>query len=130
MNRFFPQPERSVPARILALDMDTWRLTDLPGAQIAQASFAELDAAVLARVAPDQILMPLLSPHHDAMAVVERLQALGYDKGITVIALNLPNGRMVEAELRALGPGARLTLLTSRPPPPLKTLPAPDPPNA
>ena len=86
--------------------------SDLPSGVVATARLAELDAALLARVRPDQVLLPLLSPGHDATAVVERLQAIGYAGLITVVAPRLPDAPMVEAELRALGPGPRLTLLT------------------
>lgn len=105
-------PDLAAPARILALDMHMSHLADLPAGVVALAGFAELDARLLAQVRPDQILMPLLSSGHDAFAVVERLQTIGYTGLITVVALHLPNARMVETELRALGPGKRLALLT------------------
>lgn len=101
-----------LPVRILALDLLMSLRADLPRGEITTATFAELDADLLAQLAPDQVLLPLLSPDHDATMVIERLQALGYTGLITVVSLPLPNARMVETELRALGPGARLTLLT------------------
>jgi len=96
---------------VLALDLPAPLVADLPAGAVVTARFADLDAALLARVRPEQVMLPLLSPDHDAMAVVERLQSLGYSGRITVVARHLPNARMVEAELRALGPGPRLTLL-------------------
>jgi hypothetical protein len=39
------------------------------------------------------------------------LQALGFGGAITVLSPRLPRPLLVEAELRALGPGHRLTLL-------------------
>ena len=112
MTLFPPSPEKPPEVRILALDMQATVPGDLPAGAVAIASFADLDAALLTRLAPDRIILPLLSPGHDATAVVERLQEIGYGGLITVVALKLPNARMVETELRALGPGPRLTLLT------------------
>lgn len=105
-------PPASLSERILALDMPAGPDSSVPAIVVATASFAEVDAALLARLRPDLILLPLMSSAHDATAVIEQLQALNYAGRITVVALRLPNARMVETELRSLGPGNRLTLLT------------------
>ncbi len=107
-------PARPDPApadRILAIDMLTGRGTDLPAGVVATARFADLDASLVARVRPDLVMLPLMSPGHDATAVIERLQAMGFAGRIVVVAVRLPNARMVESELRNLGPGMRLSLL-------------------
>lgn len=97
--------------RILALDMLSGGDTGLPPGLVTTARFAELDEALLARARPDLVMLPLLTPGHDATAVVARLQELGFAGRIVVVAVRLPNARMVEAELRSLGPGKRLSLL-------------------
>lgn len=103
-------PDR--PFILLALDMGASVALAVPGAVVERATFAALDAPLLSRIQPDQIMLPLLCPGHDASQVVERLEHLAYAGQITVIAPRLPKARMVEAELRALGPGPRLTLLS------------------
>jgi len=99
------------PRRILTLDIDLGAFPALPGETIEEGRFDALDAAWLARLSPDQVIVPLISAGQDATTVIERLQDLGYQGAIIVICPPLPNPRMVEHELRALGPGARLTLV-------------------
>jgi len=115
MTLSFVHPETRGPARTLALDLQPGLIAAVGEGIIEEAGFAQLDAGLLARVLPDRVLLPLLSVGHDAMAVVERLEQLGYRGQITVIAPSLPRARMVEQELQALGPGMRLTLLTPAP---------------
>ena len=75
-------------------------------------SFAELDAAFLARIQPSLLVLPLFAASYDAAVAVETLEALGYQGRIAVMAPDLPKPRLVERELQVLGPGARLVLVT------------------
>ena len=93
--------------------MMTFMVIALPARQVTAASFVDLDESLLARVRPDQIFLPRLSPAHDAIAVILRLEAMGYSGLITVVAPDLPDAGMVETGLRALGPGPRLALVTA-----------------
>ena len=103
-----PSPD---PPCILALDM---RLpTDAATPGLVHANSADLDAAMLARLQPARVILPLLAQGQDASEVIVRLEALGYVGLLTVIAPNLPNPQMVERELRRHGPGARLTVLSA-----------------
>ena len=102
------------PLRLLALDLPIPAPAEMSGTIMTTAGFAELTADLLARVRPDHVLAPLFSPGHDAIAIVERLEAIGYMGQITVLSRPLPDARMVQSELRALGPGPRLTLLVPR----------------
>ncbi len=104
-------PHPTPPARLLALDMLSTQSAELL-AGAAFASFSDLDAELLAQIQADEVIFPLVSRDHDAIVVVERLQELGFAGRITVLAPALPNAAMVQAELRALGPGTRLTLLS------------------
>jgi len=107
-------PPTSAPAlRVLVLDMLP-SLTALlpPGAVLTEAESDDLTATLLATLRPDRVLLPLMGRGHDAMQVIERLEALGYTGAITVLAPTLPHPRMVERELRSIGPGDRLILLT------------------
>lgn len=84
----------------------------IPLPRAVQHASADLSAALLARLKPERIVLPLFAPACDAMAVIERLEALGYRGLIVVIAPPLPKPALVERELRALGPGDRLVLVT------------------
>ena len=79
---------------------------------IQHFSFSDLDAAFLSAHGPSLVILPLFAASYDAMTAVERLEGLGYACRIAVLAPALPKPKLVEAELRGLGPGARLTLIT------------------
>lgn len=85
--------------------------TPLEG-RIVSLPLSRLDAAELARLAPDIISCALLSGKFDAIDVINRLGELDYTGQIVVIAECLPNPGLVERELRAFGPGLRLHLLS------------------
>ena len=76
-----------------------------------RVGFGAVDAGFLASVQPGFVIVPLFAAAFDAMMVVERLEALGYAGRIAVVAPALPKPALVEAELRGLGPGARLVLI-------------------
>ena len=98
---------------ILALDLQPALAALVPdGARVHEARFEALDSALLARLRPDRVLLPLMTPEHDAIQMIEQLCRLGYGGMIVVVAPPLPQPRMVERELRNLGPGQRLILLT------------------
>lgn len=82
----------------------------MPG--ITHMRFEDLTAQVLTARQPGLIVLPLFSAGYDATAAVEQLEALGYRGRITVLAPPLPRPALVERELRALGPGARLVLIS------------------
>lgn len=100
--------------RIVACDCEVFFGPNgpLPRTDILHISLDALDAAFLAAVAPGLVVLPLIAASHDAAAAVELLEALGYRGRITVLAPALPRPGLVERELRALGPGARLTLIS------------------
>ena len=84
----------------------------LPMTGVTHLALSDLTAQILSALAPSLIILPLFSSGHDAMTVIERLEDLGYGGRLTVLAPELPKPRLVERELRALGPGARLTLIS------------------
>ena len=102
---------RAVQRRVLALDCAV--VFDEAGAEgVTIAAFADLDAASLAEIAPELVVLPLFSVQQDATTMIEALMTLGYGGAISVMAPRLPDRAMVEAELRALGPGLRLRLVS------------------
>ena len=104
----------SETTRMLVVGLAQASRCSAEGAQ-AYVALAELDAASLARAAPDLILCALFAADlaaADAFALVERLQNLRYRGQILVICPPMPNPVMIERELQALGPGSRLTLIS------------------
>lgn len=100
--------------KVMALDCEMLLGSDgpLPMTEVIHLRFADLTAALLAETGTTLILLPLIAPHYDAATAVERLQALGYAGKLTVLAPELPRPKLVERELRNLGPGTRLTLIS------------------
>lgn len=100
--------------RILALDcarvLAPRGPIPLPGA--VHHLFAHLDADLLADLMPSVVVTRLFAGYYDAVSVIERLAELDYTGRIFVIAPALPRPHLVEHELRAAGPGARLMLVT------------------
>lgn len=81
-------------------------------AGITHVEIEALTARILSALQPELVVLPLFGPVHDAASYIERLQELGYDRRITVLAPPLPRPALVERELRDLGPGARLVLIS------------------
>ena len=100
--------------RVVALDCAALLGADgpFPITGVLHSRLADLDAAFLAEHQPGLMIMPLFAAGYDAMAATERLQDLGYVGRIAVLAPSLPKPRLVEAELRAIGPGDRLSLIS------------------
>ena len=102
---------RAVERRVLALDCAVF-FDEERADGVTIAAFADLNAGYLAQIAPELVVLPLFSIRQDAMTMVEALMVLGYGGAISVMAPRLPDRAMVEAELRALGPGLRLRLVS------------------
>lgn len=81
------------------------------GGRMVVMPLSALDAGLIARLDPETVIFPLIAAGFDALQVIDRLAALGYDGLACVMAPRLPNRRMVEAELRSHGPGLRIALL-------------------
>ena len=82
----------------------------LPG--VTHCQFNVLTRALLQDLAPTTVVMPLFSADLDALAMVEVLEEFAFRGRILVIAPPLPRPQLVERELRALGPGPRLLLVS------------------
>jgi hypothetical protein len=100
--------------QVIALDCELLLGQDSPhsGATVTHLRFADLTADLLASTRASLIILPLFAPSYDAMTAVETLEDLGYAGKLTVLAPALPKPRLVERELRAIGPGPRLTLVS------------------
>ncbi|MBC7479830.1 MAG: hypothetical protein H7317_17365 [Pseudorhodobacter sp.] len=74
----------------------------------------ELDTDLLGLTAASCVILPLFTLGYDAMTAVELLEDLGYGGRIVVLAPPLPKPAVVEQELRQMGPGTRLILISTR----------------
>lgn len=79
---------------------------------IVMARSAIVDRALLARVCPECIVIPLLGPTFDATQMLTRLVGFGYRGHVCAVTPPLPAPKMVEAELRAVARGMDLDLVT------------------
>jgi len=100
--------------RSIALDCELFFGPDGPLqlTGITHLTTEALTARVLSDLRPELVILPLFGPVHDAASAIERLQELGYQQRIAVLAPPLPRPALVERELRDLGPGERLVLIT------------------
>jgi len=90
----------------------------LAGASVMTTHLQALTSAVLRTADPDLVICALMAQSADdsgadVVALIEKLQSLGYGGRIAVLCPYLPRPDLVQAELRALGPGARLTLIAA-----------------
>lgn len=76
----------------------------------------DLDAALIARVAPRAVVFALFAAQNDALAVLGRLAKAGHTGRIFALSPPLPNPRMVERELKGRFPDLRLRILQILPP--------------
>lgn len=109
-------PVLTEQGRLLVVGLRTGPAADGAAAPaVPYLAVSQLDAAALHKAAPDLILCALFAADlaaGDAFALVERLEALQYRGRILVICQGMPQPRMIEAELQALGPGPLLTLIS------------------
>ena len=115
--RNIPDSGLPLPAEgAVVLALDCFSLLDatgpLPMIGVVHRRYSALGPALLIELQPTRIILPLFAADYDAVAAIELLQRLQFAGQITVIAPNLPRPRLVESELRALGPGARLSLIS------------------
>ena len=107
-------PLTSLGGPVLAMDCAELFGPDGPleSTGLIHVSFTMLTADFLASVQPAWVIVPLFATTHDATTAIAQLAAIGYGGRIAVLAPPLPKPRLVEQELRALGPGARLVLIS------------------
>lgn len=84
-----------------------------PDGQIFTLPFAALNAAELARIAPDQVVFPLFSASLDAIVILTRLHDLGYCGRCIVLTPRLPKPHLIAAELRGYSGAMQVELLAS-----------------
>lgn len=86
-----------------------------PGGRIILASFEDLSRELLARVRPRLVLSPLLARDFDCIDLAQMLFALGYAGQYRVVSSDIPDPRIVTAEIRTLCPGLDFEVLHALP---------------
>lgn len=81
--------------------------------QVTTLAFEALTLERLQAIAPDLVVFPLVSATQDAAVIIAKLQELGYRGQCLVLCPKLPKPGLIEAELRALGPGLEVQVLAS-----------------
>jgi hypothetical protein len=79
--------------------------------ELLYSRFDTLDAALLARVAPDLVLAPLIAAQFDILDLVPALDRMGYRGPVVIQTRPLPRADLVLGEIRALFPAQRLCLM-------------------
>lgn len=114
-NGTFPDGRNAGPVTTVLVigraDYATLAQASVAGGPVFVVPISGLDAALLARLAPDCVIFPLMAPDFDAPMVIEKLAALGFSGQACVVAPPLPNRRMVEIELRSIAPILHLLLI-------------------
>jgi hypothetical protein len=87
---------------------------EAPEARVVLTRFAALDAALLQRVGPDCVMVPLVAARFDAVQAIERLIALRYCGKVAVVTAPLPRPEMVLGELRGVAGATALRLIEVR----------------
>jgi len=105
--RGLPLALKSADQRVLVVATRRIPVAALPhsaGDKIVFARFDDVGAAMLARIAPDLILAPLMAPEFDILDLARRLTRCGYRGALRAMARQIPNPALVRAELAQLCP--------------------------
>lgn len=72
--------------------------------QLAFADFHEITAELLDTLAPDIVMSPLLTNNFDCLDLAQALQAGGFSGRLRIVAPDMPNPKVIQAEIKALCP--------------------------
>lgn len=86
-----------------------------PGGRIILASYGDLSRQLLERVRPKLVLSPLLARDFDCIDLAQMLHSLGFTGQYRVITSDLPDPRVVSAEIGQLCPGLDFAVLSTLP---------------
>ena len=104
-----------VPTRILAVgDAEEWLRAGQPlpaDREVAFVSFHEIDAKLMADLAPGVVLSPLLATGFDCIDLAELLVTVEYRGRYRAVAVRLPNPELVVREIRQLCPSLDFDIL-------------------
>lgn len=77
-------------------------LRGVQGASITLTRLSQINAQLIARVAPDVVLAPLFSPDHDILDLARVLDGAGYRGPLRAWSPPLPDSALVCAEVRQI----------------------------
>ncbi len=107
--------ESSVKPMILAVgDVRQWIGTGraLPDdSQIAFAEFHEVTEELMDALTPDIVMSPVMTRAFDCLDLAQALQAAGFRGRFRVVAPELPNPKVIQAEIRAICPALDVALI-------------------
>jgi hypothetical protein len=72
--------------------------------QIAFAEFHEISAELLETLTLDIVMSPVLTNNFDCLDLAQALQASGFRGRFRVVAPDMPNPRVIQAEIHAMCP--------------------------
>ncbi len=72
--------------------------------QIAFAEFHEITEELMGALSPDIVMSPVLTRAFDCLDLAQALEATGFRGRFRVVAPDLPNPNVIQAEIRALCP--------------------------
>jgi hypothetical protein len=102
------------PSVVLAIDADPIlaALTPLPETtHVVRTRFRDLGPDLIARTLPDCIVSPLIAAEFDAVELAQRICEYGYRGRLLVCARDMPNDRIIRAELNGACAGLDIDLL-------------------
>lgn len=82
---------------------------------IAFATLAAVDAALLERIRPAVVLAPLMTPAFDVLDLARLLSALGYRGQLRAVTPGIPDPHLVRREIAAACPGLNFELVVGAP---------------
>ena len=98
---------RSDPVILAVGDVRQWTRAGraLPAdSQIAFADFHEINEDLLQALSPDIVMSPVLSRSFDCLDLAQTLYESGFRGRFRVVAPDMPNPRVIQAEISALCP--------------------------
>ncbi|KPQ08588.1 MAG: hypothetical protein HLUCCA12_01875 [Rhodobacteraceae bacterium HLUCCA12] len=75
---------------------------------------SSLNPAMLAQVAPDAVIGPLIGPGWDSLDLAIALEEMGYRRNLFILSRPLPHRDLVLRELRACCPKLGITLIETQ----------------
>lgn len=91
-------------ARYVATDSETAR-------SVVYADMRSLNSSMMAQIAPQAIIAPLIGEHWDIVDLGERLRACGYQGDLYALTPPLPRAELVIREVNAVCPALTVHLL-------------------
>lgn len=105
----------SDPVTLIIGDMDSWtaqkrELPVMPGLSFVDVD--ELNAAMIANLAPDIVMSPLFVRDIDVVEIARRLVMFGFSGRYRIVADDIPNDSVLQDEVSAVAPGIDFAIIS------------------